>query len=1357
MKKKIISLFLSVVMVFSMIPTYTVFANEPEKCNHIFTEETLPDESNVFWETHSEDEYYIGSNAFISAELPASCTKDGWTLEATDSTGFCMICGDFITENDKVTVSQTGHSYVEDEDAYVAPTCTKDGKKEFVCENVNYSIEVEFDHSTNLYTAKVVSTPCKDVKTEDVAKLGHDFEKVDTVEPNCTKGGYTNYKCSRCDAVKEDDKVEKLGHDYQVSEIKDADCVNKGYTKHTCTRCGDEYLDGIQDELGHEWTEEVIQEATCANGGINGIVKYTCSRCGEVKYDYPKAPEHVISNPTEEKDATCTSFGVVRGTCDVCGEEAMVVTEPLGHDLKVISSTHATCTEDGKTVAKCTRCGFEFVSDFEEKLGHDYDDVVVAPTCTEEGYTKHTCTRCGDTYTDSTVPATGHRFENYVANNDATCTKNGTETAVCENGCGATDTREIPNSALGHHVVLQKDSSYKAHCEEAGRNVYVCDRCGDYSFIEYLAPLGHQIKEDTYVETPADCLHGNIVDYDCDRVVEEYDGTVWTCGEHITTEDDARDDSVVFTDNVKPSQDGRENSYSVEGFDFDPEENVVHTGHDYEWTFVAATCEFDAYWIGTCVRERGDITCPENDSIKNSPVRVTCENTAFGHRWALLDDNSDRQPTCTEDGVRHYMCLNDHAHTYTEKLPATGHNWKLKDSFDATCTEGAYDLYECQNNDCEETYKQYTSHAKGHSYVVVDTVAATCTEEGYDVYKCENCDATYNKKTTPATGHSYKVVDTVAATCTEEGYDVYKCENCDATYNKKTTPAKGHSYKVVDTVAATCTEEGYDVYKCENCDATYNKKTTPAKGHSFVAKEYVEATCTTAGYTVYVCVNDGCEYTYKGDFVPAKDHKYVADVTAPTCTEEGYTTYSCEVCGETRKAADGSIYKSNITKPVDHVLNTVNTVKATCTEDGAVTKKCVNCGYEVVEVLPATGHNWGKKEVVEATCTTPGYTTYTCTNDGCNETYITDKTDIAEHVIKATETVKATCTTDGSVTYECANCDYKFVEVLPATGHNWGKKEVVEATCTTPGYTTYACTNDGCEAEYRTEETDIADHIMTVIESVPATCTVDGYITSRCENCDYEVTVAVPALGHKYAPQPVHTSPTCVADGYNTYTCEICGAKYVCPTDEPKTGHKLKTTTTKKATTKANGVKTTACVNDGCDYKTTKSIPAIKSVTLSKTQYVYNDESRKPAVKVVDKSGKTISSKYYTVKYANNKNVGTAKVTITFKGDYSGTVTKTFTIIPKNVGTSVVSSTKKGQIKFTWGKVKVCDGYQVQYSTSKSFKSAKTVNIKSQKTCSYTMKKLKSKKTYYIRVRAYKVVNGKKYYGNYTVTKKVCK
>ena len=127
----------------------------------------------------------------------------------------------------------------------------------------------------------------------------------------------------------------------------------------------------------------------------------------------------------------------------------------------------------------------------------------------------------------------------------------------------------------------------------------------------------------------------------------------------------------------------------------------------------------------------------------------------------------------------------------------------------------------------------------------------------------------------------------------------------------------------------------------------------------------------------------------------------------------------------------------------------------------------------------------------------------------------------------------------------------------------------------------------------------------------------------------------------------------------------------------------------------------------------------------------------------------------YTVSYKNNKNVGTATVTVTGKGNYEGTVSKSFKINPKATTLSKVSAKKKG---FTakWKKQsKQTTGYQLQYATNSKFKKAKSVTVKSNKTVSVTQKSLKAKKKYYVRIRTYKTVNGKKYYSDWSKAKTV--
>lgn len=157
---------------------------------------------------------------------------------------------------------------------------------------------------------------------------------------------------------------------------------------------------------------------------------------------------------------------------------------------------------------------------------------------------------------------------------------------------------------------------------------------------------------------------------------------------------------------------------------------------------------------------------------------------------------------------------------------------------------------------------------------------------------------------------------------------------------------------------------------------------------------------------------------------------------------------------------------------------------------------------------------------------------------------------------------------------------------------------------------------------------------------------------------------------------------------------------------------------------------------------------------LSATSYTYNGKVRTPSVIVKDSAGKTISSGCYTVKYATGrKNVGKYKVTVTFKGNYSGTKTLYFTITPVKTTISKLTPGKKSiKVNITKKSTQVT-GYQIQYSTSKKFSLYKTATISSYKTTSKTLSSLASKKTYYVRVRTYKTVNGVKYYSAWSVYK----
>ena len=111
------------------------------------------------------------------------------------------------------------------------------------------------------------------------------------------------------------------------------------------------------------------------------------------------------------------------------------------------------------------------------------------------------------------------------------------------------------------------------------------------------------------------------------------------------------------------------------------------------------------------------------------------------------------------------------------------------------------------------------------------------------------------------------------------------------------------------------------------------------------------------------------------------------------------------------------------------------------------------------------------------------------------------------------------------------------------------------------------------------------------------------------------------------------------------------------------------------ATTSKDGAVVSDCRICGETFKTVKTIARIKAVSLSSSSYTYDGSAKKPGVTVTDANGAKIASSNYSVAYSNNVKKGTATATVTFKGNYSGTVKKTFIINPAKVSNIKLSST----------------------------------------------------------------------------------
>ena len=192
----------------------------------------------------------------------------------------------------------------------------------------------------------------------------------------------------------------------------------------------------------------------------------------------------------------------------------------------------------------------------------------------------------------------------------------------------------------------------------------------------------------------------------------------------------------------------------------------------------------------------------------------------------------------------------------------------------------------------------------------------------------------------------------------------------------------------------------------------------------------------------------------------------------------------------------------------------------------------------------------------------------------------------------------------------------------------------------------------------------------------------------------------------------------------------------------------------------------------------TKSTSNTKTVTYLKAPKISKVKNTSSGVKITWKKVSGASGYYVYRKTGNGswKKIKTitsgSKVTYTDSTAKNGK-TYTYTIVSYNsdgksakrsgstitrLKTACVSSVKNSAskaIKVTWKKNSKATGYQICYSTSSSFKNSKTVTVSSKSTLSTTLKSLKKGKTYYIRIRSYKTVDGKKYYSEWSSTKSV--
>lgn len=287
----------------------------------------------------------------------------------------------------------------------------------------------------------------------------------------------------------------------------------------------------------------------------------------------------------------------------------------------------------------------------------------------------------------------------------------------------------------------------------------------------------------------------------------------------------------------------------------------------------------------------------------------------------------------------------------------------------------------------------------------------------------------------------------------------------------------------------------------------------------------------------------------------------------------------------------------------------------------------------------------------------------------------------------------------------------------------------------------YNCQGQSYDSNYSNNDSPIYEkHDIVEYAAQDPTCSSVGWNSyEACRKCDYSTYVEVDKLKHKWGNDyTLDKTPTCTQSGSKSIHCSECDAK---KEDIPVAalGHSYKLCVT-KATMSSDGTIKDICAICG-NVKSEENIYRISSVKLSAVNYTYTGSSKKPSVTVKDSKGTTLKNGTdYSVSYASGRTkIGKYKVTVTFKGNYSGSKALYFEIGPKNPSTVRTALYGYDDVKVSWSKVSGASGYKVYYkkATASSWTLLKTTTA-----TSYKKANLSDGVKYNFKVFAYKKVNG---------------
>ncbi len=418
----------------------------------------------------------------------------------------------------------------------------------------------------------------------------------------------------------------------------------------------------------------------------------------------------------------------------------------------------------------------------------------------------------------------------------------------------------------------------------------------------------------------------------------------------------------------------------------------------------------------------------------------------------------------------------------------------------------------------------------------------------------------------------------------------------------------------------------------------------------------------------------------------------------PTCEEGGLAKYICTICSASKTEAAPPLGH----EPVDDIFD-----EPTCTMEGIKNVICSRCGELLEEdvIIPPLGH------------ISDNYTIYN----------------------------PPTCTEGGELAGVCTRCGEEFDDILGPLGHSY-VNEVIEPSCEEKGAEFVVCSR--CNEVKSAVFSDPLGHDYVEQVKEP-TCIEHGYTVFTCKNCSNTyIDDYIPPTSHSFNTKSV--KPTCTDEGYSYYKCSVCSYAYY-GNFQKALGHSYgKKITVNPTSTKIGYTKAVCSRCKHVWYTNIKDRLGPSSISANCASYVEMGKSVKISTSltpngIVDRVlFKTSNPKIATVSstgVVKGKSIGTVKIKCYLSNGKKTSVT----VKVKTPSTKIKSliTVAKRRLKVNWNQVDVANGYCVQYSRYSSFKKGVTTKYISGKTnTSITYKNLASGKRYYVRVAAYKTVNG---------------